>query len=228
MIDLLELACRALGPLREEVVLLGGASIPLWITDPAARPARLSRDVDVIIEVATYGAYQRFAERLREKNFVEDPNSPVICRFVYRDEATELVLDVMPTDESVLGFGGGWARRAFSAAEWITLPSGCKIRAATPPYLLATKIEAFRGRGKGDFLGSRDFEDVVVLVDGRNELLQELERTESELRRFVAEAIGQMRRDPMFRGGLEGALGHFDRERVPIINERLASIVELT
>ena len=227
MIELLELACDALGPLREEVVLLGGASIPLWITDPAARPARLSKDVDVIVEVATYTAYQRFAERLRERKFTEDAKSKVICRFYYGEERTELVLDVMPISENVLGFGGGWAQQAFSAAEWITLPSGCKIRAATPPYLLATKIEAFRGRGKGDFLGSRDFEDVVVLVDGRSELLSELERVEPELRRFVAGAIGRMHRDPMFRGGLEGAIGHFDRERVPIVDERLASISAL-
>jgi predicted nucleotidyltransferase len=227
MIELLELACRALGPLREEVVLLGGAAIPLWITDPAARPARLSKDVDVIIEVATYGAYQRFAERLREQKFTEDAKSKVICRFFYGEETTELVLDVMPTDESVLGFGGGWAQQAFSAAEWVTLPSGQKMRAATPPYLLATKIEAFRGRGKGDFLASHDFEDVVVLVDGRDELLRELEQAEPEVKRFVAEAIGQMRRDPLFRGGLEGAIGPFDRERVPIVDERLASIAEL-
>jgi hypothetical protein len=227
MIELLELACRALGPLREEIVLLGGASIPLWITDPAARPARLSKEVDVIVEVATYGAYQRFAERLRVRKFVENSESNVICRFVYREEATELVLDVMPTDESVLGFGGGWARQAFSAAEWVVLPSGCELRAATSPYLLATKIEAFRGRGKGDFLASRDFEDIVVLVDGRYELLSELEQAESELRQSVAEAIDQMRRDPMFRGGLEGAIGPFDRERVPIVDARLASIAEL-
>jgi hypothetical protein len=227
MIELLELACRALGPLREEVVLLGGASIPLWITDPAARPARLSNDVDVIVEVATYVAYQRFAERLRERKFAEDSKSKVICRFVYREEATELVLDVMPTSESVLGFGGGWARQAFSAAERITLPSGCEIRAAIPPYLLATKIEAFRGRGKGDFLASHDFEDIVVLVDGRNELQRELERAKPDLKRFVAEAIGQIRHDPLFGGGLEGAVGPFDRERVPIVDARLASIAGL-
>jgi hypothetical protein len=107
------------------------------------------------------------------------------------------------------------------------LPSGCELRAATSPYLLATKIEAFRGRGKGDFLASRDFEDIVVLVDGRHELLRELEQAESELRQSVAEAIDQMRRDPMFRGGLEGAIGPFDRERVPIVDARLASIAEL-
>jgi len=32
---------------------------------------------------------------------------------------------------------------------------------------LATKLEAFRGRGKGDHLLSRDLEDVVTLIDGK-------------------------------------------------------------
>lgn len=228
MIELLELACRALGPLREEVVLLGGAAIPLWITDPAARPARLSNDVDVIVEVITYGAYQRFAERLREQKIEVDPNSETICRFVYHEGMNELLLDVMPTKKSVLGFGGGWAQQAFSTAKWITLPSGLEIRAATPPYLLATKIEAFLDRGKGDFLASRDFEDIVVFVDGRDELLRELKHAEPELRQFVAKVVDQMRRDPMFPGGLEGAIGHFDSERSSIIDERLISIAELT
>lgn len=228
MIELLELACRALGPLREEVVLLGGAAIPLWITDPAARPARLSNDVDVIVEVITYGAYQRFTERLREQKIEVDPNSETICRFVYREGMNELLLDVMPTEKSVLGFGGEWAQQAFTKAKWITLPSGLKMRAATPPYLLATKIEAFRDRGKGDFLASHDFEDIVVFVDGRDELLRELKLAEPELRQFVVKAIDQMRRDPMFPGGLEGAIGHFDSERSSIIDERLKSIAELT
>lgn len=41
-------------------------------------------------------------------------------------------------------------------------------------YLLATKLEAFKGRGNRDFLGSRDFDDVIVLVDGSEELVHEL------------------------------------------------------
>ena len=34
----------------------------------------------------------------------------------------------------------------------------------TAPYLLATKLEAFRGRGQGDLFASKDLEDVVVVV----------------------------------------------------------------
>jgi len=44
---------------------------------------------------------------------------------------------------------------------------GAPARAALRPYLLATKLEAFKGRGQGDFLASRDFGDIVALVDGR-------------------------------------------------------------
>jgi hypothetical protein len=47
------------------------------------------------------------------------------------------------------------------------------ILATRPDYLLATKIEAFNGRGHEDFLGSRDFGDMISLIDGREELVVE-------------------------------------------------------
>jgi hypothetical protein len=43
---------------------------------------------------------------------------------------------------------------------------------------LATKIEAFNGRGHEDFLGSRDFGDMISLIDGREELVAEVQRSE--------------------------------------------------
>lgn len=54
-----------------------------------------------------------------------------------------------------------------------TLPSGTQIRAITPPYLVATKLAAFISRGTGDHLGSRDLEDIILLVDGREKLVGE-------------------------------------------------------
>ena len=37
----------------------------------------------------------------------------------------------------------------------------------TAPYFMATKIEAFYGRGGDDFLGSHDMEDIITVIDGR-------------------------------------------------------------
>jgi len=55
-----------------------------------------------------------------------------------------------------------------------------------PAYLLATKIEAFNGRGREDFLASRDFGDVIALIDGREELPAEVQQSEKELRAYLA------------------------------------------
>jgi len=49
----LDLAAELLGELVDEVVFLGGATIGVWITDPAAPPVRVTKDVDAIVE-ATY------------------------------------------------------------------------------------------------------------------------------------------------------------------------------
>ena len=59
-IELLELAADGLGPLLDEVVFVGGATVTLWITDPGAPPARPTKDVDVVVEVATRSAFHDF------------------------------------------------------------------------------------------------------------------------------------------------------------------------
>ncbi len=62
--ELLELGAAALGPLVEEVAFVGGASIVLWVTDPAAPSPRPTNDVDVIVEVTGRWGYERFSKRL--------------------------------------------------------------------------------------------------------------------------------------------------------------------
>ena len=49
---MLETTARDLRSLIHETVFLGGAATGLLLTDPAAPPIRITRDIDVIIEVA--------------------------------------------------------------------------------------------------------------------------------------------------------------------------------
>jgi hypothetical protein len=202
-LDLLELAAAHLGPLVEEVAFLGGASLALWTDDPGAPDPRVTMDVDVVVVVDTRGDYYRMGDRLREQGFREDDQSGVLCRWTH-DKG--LILDVMPTDDSILGFSNRWYRDAVEAAQEITLPSGATIRAVTPPYLLATKLEAFRDRGGNDYLASVDFEDVVRLVDGRERLIQEAEQAPQDVRHFIATQLAQMLADEQFEAGVAGAL----------------------
>lgn len=167
-VELLERAAAALDDLIHDVVFVGGATVTLWITDPAAPAPRPTKDVDVVVEVFSRPELHRFEARLRDVGFREDTDSGVICRWLHgRTADDELILDVMATDAAIMGFENRWQALAIPHAEERELPSGARIRAVTPPYLLTTKLEAFKGRGDGDHLGSRDLEDVVLLVDGR-------------------------------------------------------------
>jgi hypothetical protein len=187
-IDLLERGSAALGSLVDEVVFIGGATVTLWITDPAAPPSRPTKDVDVIVEVATRSGYYAFEDRLRSAGFRNDEN--VICRWHHSEQ--DLLLDAMPTDASLLGFENEWQRRSFPHAALVELPSGRRIRAVPPPFLMATKLEAYVSRGRGDLLASRDWADIVALIDGREELRAEIQQAPAELVAYLGETLRQL------------------------------------
>ncbi len=138
-IALLERAARALGELVGDVVFVGGATIGLWLTDPAAPAPRPTKDVDVIVEVASRGRFAQFEKRLREHGFSEDRESGLICRWL---QGGDVILDAMPTDASILGFANRWQAAAVPHARTRALPSGAQIAAVSAPFLLGTKPDA--------------------------------------------------------------------------------------
>jgi hypothetical protein len=213
---MLETAALALGDLRHRVVFLGGATIGLWMTDPASRAARTTDDVDVVAEVATLASYEAFQADLRRAGFTEDILSGVICRWQHTDSG--LVLDAIPAKPELAGFEGEWLQPAAAAAVERELPSGALIRVVPPIHLLATKLEAFADRGEDDCLSSRDFEDIVLLIDSRDELRDELATADEELKTYVNRQLSRIMRLPNFDYGVEGALAAPDaRERANAI-----------
>ena len=151
-LEILYAAVHRLGPLADAMVFLGGCATGLLLTDSAAAPVRATLDVDAIVEVASLLDYHKLAEKLRARGFVEDlsPEAP-ICRW----KAENVILDVMPTDPDIMGFGNEWYAPAFAAAESVSLPSGKCIRMVPAPYFLATKLAAFDDRGGEDILLSQ-------------------------------------------------------------------------
>ena len=175
----------------------------LWITDPGAPPVRPTKDVDVVVEVATRGAFHDFEARLRKLRFAEDQEDGVICRWHH---SGGLILDAMPSEPGILGFDNRWHGAAIPHAIARELPSGATIRAGSPPYLLATKLEAFKGRGRDDLLASRDFGDVIAVVDGREGIVDEVAGTDAEARTYIADELERLLTHPRFLDGLFGAL----------------------
>jgi hypothetical protein len=225
--ELLEMAARALGPLLEEVVFVGGASVHLWISDPGAPATRATDDVDVISAITTRAGYNRLAKRLRGRGFGEASDSPVICR--WRHLETGLLLDVMPQDEAVLGFSNPWYPHTIETAVERELLSGVRIRAATPPCILATKLAAWKGRGNNDLLRSLDLHDILVLVDGRPELSGEIGGQARDLRTYIAAEFAEVVADPYFAYLAESAMhgyGELASRRAERLTRETESLVE--
>lgn len=217
---LLDLAVESLGDeLLEEVVFVGAATLALWITDEAAPPLRPTADVDVVVEIATRMDYTAFEQRLRSRGFRDDGH--VICR--WHHPKTGLILDAMPTDATILGFENRWQSETVAHATRVTLSSDAGIRCAPPAYLLATKFEAFRSRGKGDLLGSKDFQDIASLLDGRPSLLDEIISSPSPVQKYLAAQARDLLAHPHLRDGLEAAmpLGHASQARARLVVEPL-------
>lgn len=222
-IEILEMAVARLGDLRDELVFLGGCATGLLITDSGAPPIRMTRDVDAIAEVSSLSDYHSFSARLRSKGFSEDLSDDApICRWV----AGPLILDVMPTDARILGFGNQWYTPALHNAVRVELPSGDGVHSVSAPYFLATKLEAFDGRGKGDYLLSHDIEDLVAVIDGRTELLTELAESAHDLKDYLAERFASLLVTSAFMDALPGHLSPDDagQARVSLVTDRMQAI----
>jgi len=199
---MLELAARGLGPLTDEVVFLGGCATGLLITDAAAPPIRETKDVDVIVEISSRHDYHSLSEKLRGRGFREDQSEGApVCRWIYQS----LMIDVMPTDESILGFSNRWYPDAMRTAEQVQLPGGSVIHMVTAPFFLATKLEAFYGRGNGDFMASHDLEDLIAVIDGRASIVQEVSAC-VELRPYLAREFAKLLENDAFQDALPGHL----------------------
>ena len=205
-LTLIETADRLLGDLLDELCLVGGCVAGLLVQTPGASPIRVTEDVDLVLETTTLATYDAFALRLRQAGFSPgvregDP----ICRLRH----PELAIDLMPLDESILGFSNRWYRSALEQPAVTTLSSGRRLRHLDAPHFVASKLEAFRSRGAGDFLTSSDLEDVAVVWDGRPELESELHKAPKALQAFVREGLSDCLANRHFS---EAVPGYFSEE----------------
>jgi predicted nucleotidyltransferase len=221
-----ELIARALGELREQVVFVGGCSVGLLLTDPAAVPPRVTYDVDLIAEVTPLSAYHRLEEEFSVLGFRRDMSADApICRWRYE----RLEVDLMPTDPGVLGFSNRWYPQAVASAERVQLPSGMEIRLISAPAFMATKFEAFADRGQNDLLASHDAEDIINLIDGRPELASEVGAAPEDMRFYLAQRCGEWLALPGFEDKLVGMLMPDESlaARVETVLHRLNQLAQL-
>jgi hypothetical protein len=201
-------AADALRPPLPELVFVGGCVTGLLITDSRRRAARNDR----------WGCDRR--DRLRSLGFNEDTSEDApVCRWIQGG----MLLDVMPLDAKIPGFSNPWYRAAMEAPVTKKLGDDLEIRMVTAPYFIATKLEAFRGRGGGDFLGSHDLEDVISVVDGRGNPGAEVRGASADLTEYVRRGIANLLASPGFIDVLPSFLlpATASQSRIGIVLSRL-------
>jgi predicted nucleotidyltransferase len=119
----------------------------------------------------------------------------------------------MPVDQAILGFSNEWYGAAVDQTQRHELRSGLTISIPRPPVFLATKLAAFKGRGDDDLLGSHDLEDIITLVAGRPEIVEEVRGAVDAVRIWIAGEISALLEQPDFDYALQGALP--DAVRIP-------------
>lgn len=212
---------RQLIPLLDEVLFVGGHVAELLVTAPGVTRVRPTFDVDLVVSARTRMEYHTFERRLIALGFRPDlqPEGGLICRW---RSPTNLVLDVLPVEEAVLGFSNPWYGSAFESAVTVRLEEDLKVKIPAPPLFLAMKWSAYEGRGEGLLRESHDVEDIITVVAGRPSILAEIRSAPNEVRDWLSLKANEFLAHAESADALTGALPDAFRipELIPLVRGR--------
>lgn len=185
--------------INRRFAFLGGSVLSLLITDKTVDSIRVTKDVDVMMDIRSRKEYHGTDELLERRGFRHDTREDApICRWI----CDGVTVDVLPIQEDVLGWNSKWFDAALDHAETIAI-EGREIPVISAPYFVALKLEAFEDRGKGDFLTSTDFEDVICLFNGRPSIVDEIAAS-SDLRDSLVDKFRAYLQSPNMEDAVEG------------------------
>ena len=206
--------------LKDEMVFIGGAVVSLYVEDEPAEEIRQTDDVDVTINLLNYSAWIKMQERLLDLGFSPDPNGHAICSYLYKG----ISIDIMPSEDGPIGPANKWYKVGFHNL-WTTEVQGHSIRILSAPCFLATKFEAFKGRGK-DYRFSHDFEDIIYVLDNRTTIVEEIQKEPESIQQFLKEELIRVYTQPNFEEIISCHVHPFIyADRLPIIIEKIKIIM---
>lgn len=194
---------RALGPLRERVVFIGGAIAPLLQTAPAGSRIRPTDDVDAVVSSTTYTAAARVEDELRQLGFRHAMDSHHAHRWRAPDDTP---FDLVPSGTHLGATGSDWELLAIGAAVVAEVFPGLAIRHASAAGFLALKWAAFLDRGADDPWASHDLEDILTLLASRPGIEDEVAAAPARIRGFIGEQAARILAEPARRDLLAASL----------------------
>ena len=179
---MLATVAEGLADLLPDMVFVGGAVVELYIPNGVEiAEVRQTEDVDCVAEITSRNDFMELEERLRKLGFQHEKN--VICRWIYKD----VIVDVMPTDENILGFSNRWYREGIAHAISYHLSDTTVINMLPVAWFIACKIEALLRRGITDLRLSKDLEDIVFLLNYLASLEDEIAMVDYQVKKYIQE-----------------------------------------
>jgi hypothetical protein len=174
-------------------MLVGASCASLYADGPI--PIRPTQDIDLVVRADGYVAWQSELEPFRAARFEEAATGPM-CRFTGHG----LTIDVMPLPWAALGtnrwYADGWNTRVRH--------SETGIHHLTPLYFLATKLDAFSGRGRAELPLSDDLEDIVVILRNRVIPWSEIEQGVEPVHRYIRAELAALATADATRDAMTG------------------------
>ena len=92
------------------------------------------------------------------------------------------------------------------------------------------KIDAFKGRGGGDYMASHDMEDIITILDGRPEIVSEIRSASDDLKDFLSRTFRILLINDEFLDSIPGHLSpdRASQTRLPLLIKRLQEIAEMS
>jgi hypothetical protein len=97
------------------------------------------------------------------------------------------------------------------------LNEGLSIKLLDPVYFIASKMEAFKGRGGGDGRISSDFEDIVYVLNNRNTIWDEIEKSPSHLKTYLKNEFQKISQDNFLYEWVSTNLDYTEQKRTDFI-----------
>lgn len=177
-------------------------------------------DVDCVVDITTYREYRSFEEKLFSKHFRNDTSEGApICRYLFNGEK----VDFMPKVDTGIGESNRWYLKGMEHRQAYRLDDNRTIFILPVTYYLASKIEALHSRGGEDYRGSKDFEDIVYVLNSCTNLQEDInDYADQEVREFLKHEFSAMLQRKNIQEEIESSL--LEPDRLDIVVSQLRDI----
>jgi len=103
-----------------------------------------------------------------------------------------VVVDIMPTENVAMGFKNRWYPEGFKNSIEYPIAENKFVKILAAPYLIATKLEAFKTRGRNNGIISKDFEDIVYVLENRDVIWDEFRQANADVKNYLKEEFRRL------------------------------------